>query len=103
MIRIKGDSKRPRLAVFRSARAIYAQIIDDVKGQTLVAFSSKNLLADQIGGKTKLEVAALVGDNIAKLAQKAKVAQVVYDKRRFKYHGRVKALAEAARKGGLEF
>lgn len=89
---------RPRLSVFRSNRAIYAQIIDDTKGATLAFASSKGVKA-----KGKLEVAMAVGETLAQKALKAKVKKVVFDKGGYKYHGRVKALAEGARKGGLVF
>ena len=99
MKKIRGTSKRPRLAVFRSQKAIYAQIIDDEKGKTLAAANDK-----EINGKgTKIEKAGLVGDALAKKALKKKIKAVIYDRRHYQYHGRVKALAEGARKGGLKF
>jgi len=93
-------SGRPRLSVFRSNKAIYAQIVDDSLGKTLVSASSKDKAA---GGKGKIEVAMVVGELIAQKALKAKIKKIVFDKGGYKYHGRVKALAEGARKGGLEF
>lgn len=101
---VRAVTDRPRLSVFRSNKFIYAQVIDDVKGKTVVSFSEKKLAKDILAkAKTKLEKAALVGEEIAKLAKKAKVTKVVFDRGGYKYHGRVKALAEGARKGGLEF
>lgn len=92
-------SGRLRLSVHRSLRHIYAQIIDDSKGHTLVAASSKSLKLS--GNKT--EVARKVGQAIAEAARAKGITQVVFDRGAFKYHGRVKALAEGAREGGLEF
>jgi large subunit ribosomal protein L18 len=96
----KFGSGRPRLSVFRSDKNIYAQIIDDTKGVTLVAASS--LEGDNKGGSNK-DAAALVGKLIAERALKAKVTDVVFDRGSYVYHGRVKALAEAAREAGLKF
>lgn len=101
--KVSKRPNRPRLSVFRSNTEIYVQVIDDTKGKTLVAFSSKKLSKKQKTGKRKIEIASLVGEKIAILAKKAKVKQVVFDRGGYKYHGRVKALAEAARKGGLKF
>lgn len=92
-------SDRPRLHVYRSNRYIYAQIIDDAKGKTLVACSEKEIT---IKG-TKTQRAAAIGECIAKKAIKAKITKVRFDRGYYKYHGRVKAIAEAARKEGLEF
>jgi large subunit ribosomal protein L18 len=95
---------RPRLSVFRSSKHIYAQVIDDAKGQTLVAASSveKEVRA---GGKTgaNIEAAKAVGKRLAERAKQKGVKQVVFDRGGYLYHGRVKALADAAREGGLEF
>ena len=93
------------MAVFRSLNNIYVQIIDDVQGHTLVAASSLDPdVRGQInGGKPKSEVAALVGSVIAERALDKGIKSVVFDRGGFKYHGRAKALAEAARKGGLVF
>ena len=102
--RLKGTSERPRLAVFRSLNHIYAQIIDDTAGHTLV--SASDLEADvssKRDGKKKSELAGLVGDALASRAKEKGIASVVFDRGGFKYHGRVKAFAEAARKGGLTF
>ena len=97
-------SGRPRLSVFRSSKHIYAQVIDDAKGETLVAASSieKDVRA---GGKTggNIEAAKAVGVRLAARAKEKGVKQVVFDRGGYLYHGRVKALADAAREGGLEF
>jgi large subunit ribosomal protein L18 len=91
----------PRLSVFRSNRYIYAQIIDDVIGKTLVGISGKE--KSIIKGKTKMERAQLAGETIASKAIAKKIKKVVFDKSGYKYHGQIKALADGARKGGLEF
>lgn len=95
---IVGTSNRPRLSVFKSDQHIYAQIIDDSKGATLIADSDL-----KIKDGTKLDKALKVGEALAKKALKKKIKQVVFDRGGFIYHGRVAALAEGARKGGLEF
>lgn len=95
--RISGNSKRPRLCVFRSSSHIYAQIIDDLKSKTLLSLSDKGIK----GNKT--EKAVKVGKEIAKLALEKKIDQVVFDRGGYRYHGRVKALADGARQGGLKF
>ena len=92
-------SIRPRLSVFRSNKYIYAQIIDDPKGATLVAASDKGFLDKGI----KTERASLVGEALAKKALKKKISEVAFDRGSYKYHGRIKKLAESARKGGLVF
>ncbi|WP_173931477.1 50S ribosomal protein L18 [Chelativorans sp. Marseille-P2723] len=98
------SSERPRLSVFRSSKNIYAQIIDDVKGHTLAAAST---LEKDLKGKLKsgsdAAAATEVGKLIAERAKKAGVGKVVFDRGPYLYHGRVKALADAAREGGLEF
>ena len=97
--KISGTEKRPRLSVFRAAQHIYAQLIDDVTGKTLAAASDKDLK-----GKTnKTEKATQVGTAIAKKAEGLKITEIVFDRGGFKYHGRVKALADAARAAGLKF
>ena len=96
---LSGTSETPRLCVFRSNNAIYAQIIDDVKGVTLVSSSSLTLKAKE----NNIETATLVGKDIAEKAKKAKIKTVVFDRGGYQYHGRVQALAEAARENGLEF
>ena len=103
--KVFGSAERPRMAVFRSLNNIYVQIIDDTQGHTLVAASSLDPdVRGQInGGKPKSEVAALVGSVIAERALDKGIKSVVFDRGGFKYHGRARALAEAARKGGLIF
>ena len=96
---LSGTETAPRLCVFRSNSAIYAQIIDDTKGVTLVSSSSLELKIKN----NNLEAAAAVGKDIAEKAKKAKIKTVVFDRGGYLYHGRVKALAEAARENGLEF
>jgi large subunit ribosomal protein L18 len=97
-----GTSERPRLSVFRSNSAIYAQVVDDTKGVTLAAASSRDKdLAKAKGNKT--EIASLVGKAIAEKAKKAGVEKVAFDRGGNLYHGRVKSLAEGAREAGLKF
>lgn len=95
-----GTKDRPRLHVYRSNRFLYAQIIDDTSGKTLVAASEKQIKKP---AKTKSARAAQVGEAIAAAAKTKKIKKVRFDRGYYKYHGRVKVLAEAARKGGLEF
>ena len=99
---LSGTSERPRLCVFRSNANIEAQIIDDVKGVTLVSASSPEKELNLKNGGN-VEAAKVIGVEIAKRAKKAKINTVVFDRGGYLYHGRVKALAEAAREGGLEF
>jgi large subunit ribosomal protein L18 len=102
--KISGTASRPRLNVFRSSRHIYAQVIDDKVGHTLAAASSlDSALAEQMAGKTKKEQAAIVGKAVAERALEKGVANVVFDRGGYLYHGRVKALAESAREAGLQF
>ncbi len=96
---LSGTQESPRLCVFRSVNAIYAQIIDDSKGVTLVSSSSLELNEK----KNNIETAKKVGKDIADKAKKAKIKTVVFDRGGYQYHGRVEALAEAARENGLEF
>ena len=96
---LSGTDVTPRLCVFRSNQAIYAQLIDDVKGVTIASSSSLELKLKN----NNLEAAATVGKDIAEKAKKAKIKTVVFDRGGYLYHGRVKALAEAARENGLEF
>jgi large subunit ribosomal protein L18 len=96
--RITGTAGRPRLSVYKSSVHIYGQLIDDDKQKTLVAMSDLKI---KEGKKT--EKAAKVGEELAKKALAKKIKKVTFDRNGFKYHGRVKALAEGARKGGLEF
>ena len=96
--KIKGTSDRPRLSVFRSNSYIYAQLIDDVKGLTLISASD---LSSKVKGKT--EKAKTVGLEIAQKAIVKKIKTIVFDRNGFKYTGRIKALADSAREGGLKF
>ena len=101
---LAGTGERPRLSVFRSLNHIYAQVIDDAKGSTLVSASSLDEeITKEANGKKKADVAALVGTLVAKRASEKGVSQVAFDRGGFKYHGRVQALGEAARKQGLKF
>ncbi len=99
---ISGTNTAPRLSVFRSNKGIYAQLIDDVNGKTLIAISS---LDKEIAGKkvSKTETAKLVGVKVAQLAKEKNIETVVFDRNGYLYHGRVKALADSAREGGLKF
>lgn len=102
--RVSGTPSRPRLNVFRSLSNIYAQLIDDQQGATLVSASTVDAeLKGQLAGKKKAEQAKLVGLAIAERAKARGIHQVVFDRGGYKYHGRIKALAEGAREGGLEF
>ena len=99
--KISGTAERPRLNVFRSLNHIYAQIIDDVKGVTLVSASSAEKDFGMNGGN--MEAARKVGEMVAKRAADKKITEVVFDRGGYIYHGRVKELAEGAREGGLKF
>jgi len=103
--KLKKFSNRLRLSVFRSNKYIYAQIIDDKKGETLVSASEKDIKAksEKRKAKNKIETAFEIGQIIAQKALKKKIKQVYFDRGGYKYHGRVKALAKGAREGGLEF
>lgn len=94
-----GTAQKPRLVVFRSLRNIYAQIVDDAKNHTMVSVDSRAIK----GGKNDQATAKSVGLEIAKLALAKRIKDVVFDRHGYKYHGKVKALAEGARKGGLVF
>jgi large subunit ribosomal protein L18 len=101
---VSGTSSRPRLAVFRSLTDIYAQIIDDESGVTLISASSiDNELRTSMSGKSKIEQASLVGEAVASRASGKGITTIVFDRGGFRYTGRVKALADAARKAGLVF
>jgi large subunit ribosomal protein L18 len=99
--RLSGSSERPRLSVYRSNKGIYAQIIDDYSGKTLVSASS--LSKDFSATGTKVEQSKAVGKLVAEKALAAGINQVVFDRNGYLYHGRVKSLAEGAREGGLDF
>jgi large subunit ribosomal protein L18 len=100
--RILGTPQRPRLTVFRSARHIYAQIVDDLAGRTLMSASTldKDGKIDRSGSR---DAAALVGKRLAERARMAGIDAVVFDRNGFRYHGRIRTLADAAREGGLKF
>lgn len=100
--RIAGTFQRPRLCVFRSNMHIYSQVVDDEKGQTLASISDLNLKAKERSGK-KVDIAGKVGERLGKKLRKAKILEVVFDRSGYKYHGRVKALADAVRKSGIKF
>ncbi|MCK5832256.1 50S ribosomal protein L18 [bacterium] len=102
--KIHGISEKPRMVVSRSDRHIYAQLIDDDKGFTIVATSTLDpVLKEQLKDKNKTQAANLVGVRIAELGIEKGVSKIVFDRHGLLYHGRVKALAEGARKGGLDF
>lgn len=102
--RVDGTQARPRLNVFRSLTNIYAQVIDDVAGKTIVSASTiDNDVQKQLDGKNKTDAAKLVGKVVAERAKEAGITQVVFDRGGYRYHGRVAALAEGAREAGLEF
>lgn len=102
--KISGTAERPRLNVFRSLEHIYAQVIDDVEGKTIVSASTVDkALRSEVSGKSKKEQAELVGKTIAERAKAAGVKTVLFDRGGYLYHGRVKALADGAREGGLDF
>jgi large subunit ribosomal protein L18 len=102
--KLSGSAERPRLLVRRTLHHIYATVVDDSKGRTLVAASTREKdLADGLSSKTNLAAAEKIGEAIAAKAKEAGITQVVFDRSGLKYHGRVKALADAARKAGLEF
>jgi large subunit ribosomal protein L18 len=102
--RVNGTPQRPRLNVFRSLTNIYAQVIDDASGHTLASASTiDKVVAGQIEGKSKVEAAKIVGQVLADRAKAVGVSAVVFDRGGYRYHGRVAALAEGAREGGLNF
>lgn len=102
--RLSGTLEKPRLNVFRSLKNIYAQVIDDTKGHTIVSASVLDeAVKSQIEGKTKTDVAKLVGTLVAQRAIEAGITEVVFDRGGYKYHGRVASLADGAREAGLKF
>lgn len=102
--KLQGTSERPRLAVYRSEKHIYAQIIDDTKGNTLVAASTaEKAISSVLEATSNIDAAKAVGEAVAKKALAKGIDQVVFDRGGFLYHGRVKALADAARVAGLQF
>lgn len=98
--KITGIANRPRLTVFRSCKGIYAQLIDDLEGKTLVAACS---LEKDVKGNSKTEIAKIVGNLIARRALEKNIREVVFDRSGYLYHGKIKALAEGAREVGLKF
>ncbi len=103
-MKISGTAERPRLNVYRSLDHIYVQVIDDVASHTLASASTLDAtLADDLEGKTKREQANAIGKAVAQKAVDAGISEVVFDRGGYLYHGRVKALAEGAREGGLKF
>jgi large subunit ribosomal protein L18 len=102
--KIVGTAERPRLTVFRSSKHIYAQLIDDLTGNTLAAASSQTPeLRDQVKYGGNVKAAKVVGQKLAEVARAKGIAKAAFDRGHYRYHGRVKALAEGAREGGLEF
>jgi large subunit ribosomal protein L18 len=102
--KLAGTAARPRLNVYRSLSNIYAQVIDDETGKTLASASTIDKdVAAAIVGKTKVEASKIVGETVAKRAKEAGISAVVFDRGGYRYHGRIAALAEGARAGGLEF
>jgi large subunit ribosomal protein L18 len=101
--KINGTAEKPRLAVFRSNRQIYVQVVDDQKGNTLLSVSSKEKEIASKTGIKKTEQAKLVGKSLAAKCLEKGIENVVFDRSGYKYHGRVKSLADAAREGGLKF
>jgi len=101
--KVFGTAAAPRLCVFKSLRHIYAQIIDDEQGKTLVAASTLDKELANLGSKTNKEAAQAVGSKIAARAKEKGITKVVFDRNGYKYHGNVAALADAARENGLEF
>ena len=101
---IRGTGDRPRLSVYKSNKHVYAQLVDDLMGKTLVAASSQSEeVAEQVADKTKAEAAEVVGKYLADLANEKGINKAVFDRSGYKYHGVIKALADGAREGGLDF
>jgi large subunit ribosomal protein L18 len=101
---VQGTAERPRLVVFRSACHIYAQLVDDVTGKTITGISSLSPdVRDRVAKLKPIEVGTIIGEACAKKAIEKNIQRVVFDRNGFPYHGRVKAVAEGARKGGLQF
>jgi large subunit ribosomal protein L18 len=101
--KVRGTMERPRLSVFRSSAHIYAQVIDDVRGVTLAAASSRDDVQSRVEGKGRVAVSIAVGKLLAERAKASGVSKVSFDRGGYLYHGRVKALADGARAGGLQF
>ena len=101
--KIKGTDARPRISVFRSNKEIYCQLVDDRKGHTIVAASSRDANMRDVECGSKIDAAKNVGKALAEKAIAANITKVVFDRSGYLYHGRIKALAEGAREGGLQF
>lgn len=101
-LKVKGTKERPRISVFRSNKYIYCQVIDDIKNQTLASFSSFILRKKQKIRKKKTEEAKLVGIQLAKILKEKEINQAVFDRKVYQYHGRVRAIAEGLREGGIK-
>jgi len=101
--KVMGTAERPRLAVYRSLNHIYAQLVDDLSGRTILTVSSLSKEKVPKGGKGKLEASKKVGKQIATLAKEKGIDRVCFDRGGYLYHGRVKAVADGAREGGLNF
>ena len=101
--KLHGTAKRPRLSIFRSLKHISVQMIDDDARKTLFAVSDKHLTEADKKGKKPVEIAAALGKLVGQKAKEAKISEIVFDRGSFKYHGRVKALADGAREAGLKF
>ena len=99
--KIEGTSERPRLSVFRSSKHMYAQLVDDVTGRTIVSFSSDKV--EGLKSTSNCDAAKAVGVNIANAAKAKNITKIVFDRSGYLYHGRIKALADGAREAGLEF
>ena len=102
---VKGGAERPRLSVFRSNTCLYVQLIDDTKGQTLLSCNSNFLTkkGEKKRGHVTVEMAKTLGNKVAELAMKNNITKIVFDRSGYLYHGRIKALADGAREGGLIF
>jgi large subunit ribosomal protein L18 len=100
---MQGTSKFPRLSVHKTSKHIYGQLVDDTKGKTMASYSSSKITSANAKDKTKTDIAKMVGEEIAKLATKMKIKSVIFDRGGSRYQGRIKALAESARAGGLKF
>ncbi len=101
--KVHGRTDRPRVCVFRSNKHIYAQLIDDDKNKIIVSAKDSEIKTEKQESKNNKDIAFKVGELIAKKAQEKKISQVVFDRGGYKYHGKIKSLAEGARKGGLKF
>ena len=101
--KLSGTAECPRLAIFRSNKQVYVQVVDDNSGKTLVSASSKEKSIAEKENLKKVDQAAMVGKLIAEKCKESGISQVVFDRGGYKYHGRVKSLADAAREGGLKF